>query len=555
MSYESAKLSFSYEIDGYESSSLSFGYAIAASGIEEASLSFSYSIADTSITPYERLQTPIGYMTQVIGNQLPYWHAARRLEGGRSQRVINSLGGFHLTELMNQVRKFRKNQFLSTTDISDPSYLWATPRPVAKGNHETTRNLLFNGSLSYTHPYRLGPWGWCSSFSTDTGSYSVRPGKGLFGYYAVRLVADSDESITLTQTIDFVVRPQKEVTATVWYAGMRPERSPVVTYRGSGPKLQLTLLYNDGTSKTVSKYLYDDTAGSWKKASVTLSAEKEASDVQVAIVVTDYKGDTVTLDIGGVQLETGALSTQWTENFFDKETLYLVSARTSYTESTSWGDITYDRIQRVQIKDIFSWPEMLRDVPPDRASVSLATTEVGVSRETLNAYVDQSGNQFSMGWRIINNQVEVYNADINQSEVWYQADIWDAYADGKRDELLFDPGDLGVTQTLEAITTTEDWVYVIVKETYLGQTYRVLKICSPYLPWENIRLECIRDIYIDDGTGTCNSIGLVEGRKDMFILDIDSTDYLVELVWDSAAFSNNGIVLLRSNPGSAKLVS
>jgi hypothetical protein len=549
-----AVLSFGYIIVGDESSTLSFGYEIVESTEEYSTLSFGYEITIAGLTSWEPTFTPVGYMTQYMGNFYPYWHAANVKNGGRTQRVMNSLAGFQITQLLTKIRRLRANLFLSTTDLSEPHKVWVAPRPVASIEQDKTINLLSNPSLSRVQPQRLGPWSWSSGFVGSTGDWELKRGLGLYGYHAVRLTAQNGESISLKQSNDLIFREGNIYTATVWYAGMRPERGTPISSRSSGPQLQINTQYSDGSTEIDSVFLEDDTNGAWKRASLSFSPSKDTHNIEVSIVVKDYEGETVVLEVGAVQLEAGRDSSVFTDNVFSSNTLYAIYPRETISEDTGWGTFSYERQKRIRIDDFLSYENLLEQLP-DRCTVTTATSEVAVSNNVLDAIIESTGQQFSIGWRIANNLIERYNVDIRQNEIWGYYKIADLYGNGDTDLLFFRPADLGVTSTYEALTVAGEWLYVMVKETYLGKTTRVLKICSPYIRWDDTNhLESFADIYVDDGTGTCTFLGVINGRSDQLLMTVSSVDKVIDLIWDSAARNTDGTLIFRSDLGEATVV-
>lgn len=548
-----AVLSFGYHVEGADTASLSFGYQVGQSSEEYASLTFGYETTIEGITSWEPTETPWGHMTQYMGNYFPYWHAANYKVGGRTQRVLNSLQGFHLTKLMSSIRRLRANLFLSTADVSEPYKVWTCSRPVAFSEQADNYNLLLNPSFSTIYPQRLGPWGWSSALPSATGSWSITRGLGLFGYNAVRLVSQAGESVSLSQDRDLIFRPGSSYTATVWYAGMRPSRAADYVPM-SGARLQISTQYSDGTIEVSSIFLKDATDGAWTRASLTFTPVKDTHNIQVSIVVSDNNGETVDIEVGGVQLEVGDRSSPFSEHRMNTNSLSLVYPVQSVTEATSWGSITYDRQPRVIFKDSYGY-EAYKASLPDRATVSDADGEQSVSKNLFDAVIESGGQYFTVGWRISNNLIERYNADIRQEEIWGYYKVADLYGDGSTDLEFFRPADFGVTSTYEALTIAGEWIYVVVKEVYLGKTQRVLKICSPYIRWDDTNhLESYADIYLDDGDGSCTYLGLVDGRTDKLLMTIDGNDKIVDLIWDSAARDSNGMIIFRNDVSDAVVV-
>lgn len=549
-----AVLSFGYNVDGLDSASISFSYGVTQSSEEYASLTFGYETTIDGLTSWEPTETPVGHMTQYMGNLFPYWHAANYKTGGRTQRVLNSLQGYHLTTVMTEIRKLRANLFLSTADVSEPANIWVCPRPVALTEQPLNYNLLLNPSFSVIYPQRLGPWAWNSALPSATGAWSISRGKGLYGFNSVRLTSEAGESVTLSQEVEAVFRPGSSYTATLWYAGMRPSRGS--TYLPmSGAKLQLSTQYSDGTVGVSSVFIKDATDGGWVKQHLTFSPVKDTHSIQVSVIVSDNDGEKVDIDVGAMQLEIGDRSSTFSESRANQGTLSLVYPSVSVTENTSWGSITYTRNPRVVFRDSFGY-EAYKRALPNRATVTDANGEQSVTKDLFDAVIESGGKYFSVGWRINNNLIEKYNADIRQNEIWGYYKIADLYGDGGTDRLFFRPADFGVESTYEALTVSGEWIYVIVKESYLDKTQRVLKICSPYLRWDDTNhLESYADIYIDDGTGSCSYLGLVDGRSDKLLMTISGEDKIIDLIWDSASRDSNGMVIFRNDVSDAVVVA
>ena len=505
---------------------------------------------------WEPTATPVAYHTQKIGNQLPYWHAGRRVIASRTQRVLNAAAGFHMDTFMSQVRLLRANGHLATADVCEPHMVWVCRRPIAVRSHEDVRNMLQNPGFHRVQPWRLGAWGWGRSLSAGTGEISLRPGRGLFGYYGIRLTAEVGETISLHQRLVRPMNVHENFLVSCWYAGMRPASSfagPQV----DGPKILVTLTYVDNTTEDFQEFLNPATDGTWTQASLLITPSKVVHSVDVKAVVEDVDGETAVMEFGGFQMELGTLPTPWTEDLTGARNLYLLYEKDNYTESTDWGDITYDRQTRIAIADNVDYAALSYVTTPSRATVVAADDdEVGVAHTVLGAEVDQAGVQFSVGWRVNSGVIERYNADLSQSEVWYSLGVADLFADGTFDETYRDPADEAVTQVIEAITVARHWLYIVVKETWKGRTNRILKVCNPYVRWKDTGfLESLQDIWLDSGTGTCTGIGLMDERIDKILYTVDGTDYVGTLFWDKAAGTQDGMVVLRSDPGEGVLVA
>jgi len=542
-----SSLYFEYEITGYEISSLEFDYEIQASTDEIASLDISYEVKRATLTQWEPLETPKSPYTQVIGNQFPHWHAARRRAGSTIQRVLNSAAGHHLQMLSREIHRLRANLFVATTDLSELDQVYVVKDPRDPLHQPVRRNLLRNSSFFLGGLSRLGtPHEWTAGLSASTGDVTLSEEGSLFGTYGVRMAAGVGEVVVLYQRRDLVLPADAPISAAVYYAGMAPEE----TADPAEASLCVTLQYRDGTTRMWRAGLERGTDGEWKRQTLTVTPTQETHSITVAVVVDNrFSLVPLTFEIGAFQLEKGDNLGPWTPSSDDDISYAVVQDRGEISETVNGSALTFSRARRTVVLPAASYEILSRETLPTRLTKAAATTEVGVASSRLGFMVGTDGVRYSTGWRIEDGQVARYNADISQDEVFNLFLIADTYADGLFEETLYsDVEDLGVTQVAEALTVLDGLIYVVVKETYRGRTVRVLKICHPGIRWDDTgHLECLREIKVDTGEGSCTFIGSIDKRPDEFLVTISGVDYKLSLTFDHATLLESGLLAFRSS--------
>lgn len=534
---EISVLSFGYEIQGYESSVLEFGYAIAEDNRESAELSFGYEIVPSSVDTWYPTVTPVGYLTQLIGNNFPYWHAARRLEGGKTQRVINSLAGFHLTELDLSSISLKRSMYLKTCATDEPGRGWIFARPIAKSAQKSGSNLLRNPTFSKCLHFRDGPLFWDITSSSYSEGFELVEDEGLFDKYALRL----RKTTAISQTVYSVIRKSTKFTATVWYAGMRKARGFEAS-RKSGPKLIVGVRYADNTYETFSEVIKDDTSGKWNKAYVTVTPRKDTHSIDFIISISPLDGEEVCIDIGGALLEQKNTTDLFSFNPDDGLPLTIKYPKEEHT-ATLVGpeEITYSRVPATVIKDDKTFDELAIAIP-DRCVLSDETPKSAYSTEIFGGSAETNGNVSPTGWRVEDNLIAKYDALSGRDDTLETFAIADLlYTDGEF--LYHKASQLGVENTIEALTVYNKKLYVVVKETYRGVDRRLLKVVEPFHRWEHDnQLECIKEILVPTSDGTCIFIGSTDCYNE-FVLTIDDEDIMINLVKDEAASLEGDVVL------------
>jgi hypothetical protein len=541
-----ASIYVEYEVLGADYSVLDASYEVEEQPYDFATLDGAYQVIRPTIEEWEPTETPVTQWTQIIGNKFPVWHAARRRRGSTIQRIVNSISGYHISAFIDEVSLFRNNRFLPTVDLSELDTIYSVMAP-SRRSPPLRNNLLVNSDFSIPGLARLGTaWTWNDGLRGSTGRVSLTQNASLFGTYGSRLTAVVGNTTHVKQTRDLQLQPGTSVTASVYYAGMLPALAALI----EEAYLSIQVQYSDGTIETWRKALKRGTDGGWDFKYLTAEMSRETHTVTVLIGLDNRFGDyDLYLDVGAVKLELGDKASPWSASEEDEQAYSVVQDKTTIEETVGENDLSYDRVPRVKLFTVDNFEFLDRDSLPRRMSISEAEDEVAINKNRVGIRVDKDGSRFSIGWRVDDDLVVSYNADIALDEVYDEYRVADFYADHRYDEKLYlNVEDLGVDQTVEVLTVHRGLIWVVVKEEYLDRTVRVLKVCSPGLRWdETNHLESLREIPIDDGDGSCTFVGFVENSSDRILFTIDDVNYVGTLEYDDSVMTLDGLLLTRTS--------
>ena len=189
--------------------------------------------------------------------------------------------------------------------------------------------------------------------------------------------------------------------------------------------------------------------------------------------------------------------------------------------------------QYIELKEVISDYDLFEDAIPTRLEASPGITGDLLSDNYAPPVFEWNEDIWDCEFRISGDYIERYSVRI-QGDVWNQYSILDRCMDNEVNtgEYGFFTGEYdGFTRTLEALCVWRRRIYLIAKESYGGDTYRVLKI----LKWQGIdnRLETIHDVRVGMDTGDVSSVGFVEGRMDqMGLVMSDVATWTLQLYFD-----------------------
>lgn len=539
-----ASLYAEYEVSGVEYATLDAEYEIQANDIEFAVLDAVYSVAQTEPTMWEPTITPVSDWTQAIGNKYPTWHAARRRRGSNIQRLINSFSGYHLEQIANLMARVRMDNFLPTADTSSMSHVFSAPAPSVN-SASVRKNILVNSDFATPGLTRLRtPYAW-TDCQTSTGEITRTKALPLIGHASVKLKAEPEELVTFFQSLPLQSLPDTSFVCSAWYSGL----SATQDFGIDDLYCFAAVTYSDGTVETFRKRLDSLGDGEWKVIRIPVTLAREAYRFKVGIVADNRFGtEDLALVVSAFQLEPGTSGSSWCPAPSDPASLQVVDDKTTAEEE----GVTLSVYPKEKLFRIEGQAELAENALPLSMEVSAATDESAVSKNRLGVSIDKDGSRFSIGWRIEAGQVRAYNADLGLTENFGIYSVADVHYPFKIDEpWYYSIEDLGVTQVCEALTVFNDLIWIVALETYRGQTYRVLKICSPGTRWDDTNhLECLREINVGISTGDCTFVGQIDGRSDQLLLTIDDEDYVADLLFNDFFTTAEGVVITRTkHPG------
>jgi len=523
------------------------------------------------------------FSTQEIGNAFPRWHAARLNTGGNTQELINAWGmGFDHVKL--EYAEFRKFLFLDTVPLTDPD-LFRHAGVVDFGLDvvkDRSKNFLLNPSFAYRGLARRNlPIYWNTFRAKTTGTVALVDTPVFIGSNSVKMHADAGENCYLSQTIAHVVESCRSLTASIWYMVPLPEDTLVAEEHYAG--LCLTVVYANGTAD-IKRVAFDlGTGGMWRRASVTIELEHELYAATFGVQVENDTDHAFRVYLGAAQLESSPDPTPWSEHdltFVPYQTedirtgppcdVYIDFGTEEVTEEIIDGyPVTYDARSGRTLLYMRNHEALWTQALPMRATTTALSELPDCSTfDMFGWYANPERERFNTRWRIANNLIEQYNADIPAETIC----VWDIGELHLDEDLRPWVGIAGAdefptfSRTLEALCVHKGMLWVLCKETEDGSTHRVLKVIDPWSRWpiplaydqglDSLHLECKGDVDIGLSTGTADYLGVLEEDPETFVMRIGSTYYKIELEYDHYAFDyTRAQVIMRNAFAGGELIS
>lgn len=523
------------------------------------------------------------FSTQEIGNMFPRWHAARLNTAGNTQELINGWGmGFDHAKL--QFARFRKQLFIDTAELTEPDLfrhgsVLDYGRDVEKNR---TKNLLSNPSFAYRGLARRNtPIFWSTYRAKTTGEVVLVDSPVFIGSHSARLHAEPGEEAYLSQTVSRVVEHSRSITASLWY--MVPIPEDVLESEEHRAGICLTVVYANGQADIVRAALDLGTGGRWRRASVTLELTHELFACTFGIQIENDLDDPIRVYAGAAQLEVNPEVTPWSESeftFLPYQTedvivgapcdVYIDYGTQEVTEEIVEDEpVTYDARSGRTLTYVTSQNVLWEDLVPTKVTATLLDESPDAETfDNFGWYANPERERFNTRWRITDNKVEQFNADI-PAETICMWDIGELHLD--EDFRLW----LGIaadeefpsfTRTLEALCVFKNKIWVLCKETEDGVTKRVLKVLDPWSRWAiplaydqqltSLHLECIGDVDVGMSSGTADFLGVLTADPDVMIMRVDDSYYELDLEFAHYAFDHfRGQVITRHAFAGGELVS
>jgi len=571
-------------------------YSYGDAGITSASIIYSYDPANVQTTDqdvvygwgletdrWDRKQGFWAFSTQEIGNQFPRWHAARLNTGGNTQELINAWGmGFDLAKLEFGV--FRKQLFVDTAELTDPD-IFHHASVVDYGDDvekDRTKNYLVNPSFSSRGLARRNtPIFWSTGLAKTTGTVELVDSPVFVGSHAVKMHADAGENCYLSQMISRVIESNIWLTASLWYMVPLPEDTVTADEYYAG--IYLTIVYSNGTAE-IKRAAFDlGTGGMWRRLSISTQLAHEVFAITLGIQVENDAGHAMRVYAGAAQIETSPEATPWSESdvsfvpYQNEDVIvgppcdvYVDFGTEEVTEEIINGyPVTYVARSGRTLTYMTDQEQLWESSAPTRVTaVAQADVPDSENFDRFGWYANPERERYNTRWRITNNKIEQFNADITAETIC----LWDIGELHLDEDFRLNVGIASAdefptfSRTLEAVCVYLDKLWVLCKETENGVTKRVLKIVDPWSRWpiplaydqglSCLHLECIADVDVGFSTGTADYLGVLVSDPDVLVMRVGATYYKLELEYDSYAFDYvRGQVITRNQYSGGKMVS
>jgi len=444
--------------------------------------------------------------TQSLANTFPPWHKIRYDPTATGQYMLNALSQ-GVSEIHQYIKNARRNMFIGTADtlVRIDAYRCEIPQQLelrAPREHNMLRNSSFvdPGAAFWNKPLE---WQVTSGEFCSTDAYAGHGSIKLSPNGSAYQVISGDQ-----------YHKGQEYTAGVWV------KSSATGETSSG---NITITATGwGWTQESSEDFAIGTTGEWAQRLVSITPTGEIRTFTVAFSSTPT-GE-VDAFYSAPMLSEGSTLQSWQPGPDDSPASEFRVYMAGPTGETR---------QYIEMKEVFNDYDLFEDALPTRLDASPGITGDLLSDNYAPPVFEWTKDLWDCELRVSGDYIERYSVRV-QGDVWNQYSVLDRYMDNEVNtgEYGFFTGEYdGFTRTLEALCVWRHRIYLVAKESYGDDTYRVLKI----LRWQGVenRLETIHDIRIGMDTGDVSSVGFVDGRMDQMglVMDDDAT-WTMQLYYD-----------------------
>ncbi len=536
---------------------------------------------DTDTERHERQLGFWAWSTQDIANRFPRWTMPRLNVRGTTQQLINTWG-MSMDHTVQNYLALKRDSYIGTADITQPGVFYHGST-VDYGTRLKSRatNLLQNPSFTIKGLARQTvPLWWSKDSGETTGSAVMVESPTFVGTHSIRLDAEQDERVYLSQRHLLDAPEGESLTASLWY--MVPLANDALESDTAKAALCLYVQYVDGMMDVVRVPLDLGTNGEWRRKSVTIELEKELFHFNYMVDINNSEATPIRVYCGAAQAELGTHASTWEEpgrtifpyindvgGYDSPVDAYIDLGVEETTEELVEGEpVTYDartlrKLTYVPRDDTFWY-----GLHPTRVNTSLLTTvPSAVQNTTLGWFSSPDGDRFPTNWRVEDNYIEQYNQRITH-EVVGKFSLAETNLDERVDSLvgvMSDTEDPGFTRTIETLCVHRGYLWVVCKEVEDGVTTRSLKKVNPHSHWPvpegytqdlEMFLEVMGDVDLELNTGTADYIGVIEEGSDKLLLRVSDSYYVVTLEYDYFTFdADRRQVILRTEYPDGELIT
>jgi hypothetical protein len=578
--YKTLKVTYAYNRVEYNELTLRYSYLPVP--VQTNELDLTYSFDASTGNSFNKLAGHWSDHTQMICNDLPFWHAGRFNDTSNYQQLIN---GFAMSAeyLSEQHFAGKKNKYLDTveSDLAYSGFIQDYPKVGQDLAEQVSPNVIYNSDLSI--PGRAIPDTPCR-WAIDKSTGAI-------------VKADSEYSLSAGNALAISVESGEYASAYQSYAIRMPEGQDLVlsamvmvpNHSGridtniiDSNQLQLDVLYVDGsvgqsyvdipTSTTEEGILSDNSTGQiayWEKVHTTISLAKPSAYIKCNIK-SDYRYNTsdYSFYIDCFQLEIGKIPTRWTRRdgetvpwaklsmVYSDETYNIYSNNTSdYTQTSVVlnSNTSYYNIRpKTRIFKVTDENTFYNDAIPTRLRSVAPSTESAISVNTMGLATNQYERASStMKWSIDPHD----SSKIKKSSLQFNDD-YGSFAIAERDYFgdntnkytvikdHMNSGSETYTLAIRALTIDHDYLVAFCRESLGARVYYTFKFISSKRGFQGTYLECIQDFKVPDATASLfntgvetgsvlfSQMGKVDGSRSKFV--VETNDGVIKYETDFA---------------------
>jgi len=456
-------------------------------------------------------------MSQRIVNDLPMWHAGRRLRTSNFYKILNALFGKQAEEFSIDNTDSFIDSYLDLVNTDAPDIILKSVVPAnieIRELEHLSRNLIQNGAFRIrTSPHLIGD-GW-------EYSGTVILGVGYIGNTCPVITNSTGGYVQQTMYVDIPTgTPLCASTAykiATWSGG--------TSTTDTGHALTMTVYYRDATTAVATGLFDAHTAGGWEQKFTTLTTTKPAYKILFKIST----GSTATFPItsnlflDACMLEQATKPSQWMPSRLDIP---------HYLEGTDPAPVDFDAEYPLYYVD--NLKDFWHKAVPTRAGIALTRTNTisaatGVGQVKL---VDFFEEEWLAEFDISGNKIRKIGITC-AGEVYGSYDLAFINYRGRYE--------VGHTYTIKALAYYHDQLWAIVdRGANLSEHLLVLCLINPNVPSpEPDYLEVIAAVELE---GVPLNIDRMEFRKydqQHIYVGNATSEYRLRLYYDYYMFDSN----------------
>ena len=596
--YAFFELEYSYKKVEYQEYDIKYSYGLLP--YQLAKIETIYSFSANAHTNTGSMTGHWSDHTQLIGNNLPLWHAGRYNQTSNYQQFLNAFG-MGEEDNYSFFTDTRKNTFLDTVDLDDvySGHICSYPKELPDLSDRQGLNLIYNSDFSI--PARAldsTPCGWAIDKSSGAIA-QLNSSYGLSAGNALEVKTDSGQYATAYQSYNLSYPKGQDLVLSAMVNVPNNSSSTDSLASGSASMI-MEALYIDGSverssvsiplSTTETGYLETNLTGTntsvhiaqWQKINTKITLSKPSVLIK-CYINSNYSNNTSNFLFytDCVQLEQGATSTRWKKS--DSDALPWISSNRNYLPprynvySNNTSDYTYSAVAlnsntsyihsrpKTQLYYTVNEDQFYYQAVPTRLVSVNTSAATGISRNIKGIVADKYDPL------ILNAQYIVDPSDSSKikKQSFELNDDYGSYAIAERDYFGTDPyeytvlkdhyssGSTDYALEIRGLTFNGDNIIAFCKESIDSNIYYTFKFIKPKKRFNGDYFECMQDYRVSDSTKDIftgvetgsvkfNFVSKLEGEKNKFIIEAsDGTKYEALFAYDYYIDAGNGQFLTR----------